>query len=304
MHATFRQLKVFESVARHLNFTRAAEELHLTQPTVSMQIKELTSTVGMPLFEQIGKKIFLTDAGRELQMTVREVFEAWSRFEMTASNLQGLSRGKLAISIVTTAKYFVPRLLGEFSRTHPEIEVALVVANRDQIVERLQQNLDDFYVMGMPPPGMALTIEPFLENPLVAIAPVNHHLVNKRHISLEQLAKERFILREKGSGTRLATERFFEERGIAFTSRMELGTNEAIIQGVAGGLGLAVLSRHALGSHPDETGIAVLDVEGFPIKRSWTIVRPEGKRLSVVAQAFHDSLLRSKTDQKGAKQAG
>ncbi len=291
MHATFRQLKVFAAVARHLNYTRAAEELHLTQPTVSMQVKELTASIGMPLFEQIGKKTFLTDAGRELQVTVREVFEAWDRFEMAANNLQGLSKGKLSVSIVTTAKYFVPRLLGEFSRTHPDIEMAMVVANRDQVIERLQANLDDIYVMGVPPPGLQLTIEPFLENPLVVIAPLGHPLAKKRRITLPELVKARFILREKGSGTRLATERFFEERGIVLNTKMELGTNEAIVQGVAGGLGLAVLSRHALGAHPDETGVAVLDVKGFPIKRSWYIVAPQGKKLSVVGRAFHDFLL-------------
>jgi LysR family transcriptional regulator, low CO2-responsive transcriptional regulator len=294
MHVTFRQLKVFAAVASNLSFTRAAAALHLTQPTVSMQIKELSATVGLPLFEQIGKKIYLTDAGRELNATVHEVLDAWDRFEMTAANLKGLSRGQLKVSIVTTAKYFVPRLMGEFSKAHPEVEVSLVVANRDQIIERLTQNLDDFYIMGLPPPGMALTIEPFLENPLVVIAPASHALVPKRQIALAELAEERFIQREKGSGTRLATERFFEEHGITLKSRMELGTNEAIVQGVAGGLGLAVLSRHALGTHPDETGIAVLDVANFPIRRSWTIVQPAGKKLSVVAQAFHDSLLRSR----------
>lgn len=294
MHVTFRQLKVFECVANHLNHTRAAEELHLTQPTVSMQIKELNNTVGLPLFEQIGKKIFLTDAGRELQMTVREVFDAWSRFEMKVNSLNGLTSGKLAVSIVTTAKYFVPRLVGEFSRLHPEIEIALVVANRDQIIERLQNNQDDIYVMGLPPATMQLTVEPFCENPLVVIAPITHPLAKKRKIALEQLTNERFILREKGSGTRLATERFFEEQGVVLKSKMELGTNEAIVQGVAGGLGLAVLSRHAIGTHNDEVGIAVLDVKGFPIMRSWFIVRPAGKRSSVVAQAFRDLLMRAR----------
>ncbi len=291
MHATFRQLKVFEAVARLLNFTRAAEELHLTQPTVSMQVKELTSAVGLPLFEQIGKKIFLTDAGRELQLSVREVFDAWDRFEMTVDHLKGMSRGKLRVAIVTTAKYFVPRLLGEFSRTHPDVEVALQVANRDSVIERLKANLDDIYVMGVPPPGMPLVTEPFMENPLVVIAPIAHALVGMRHIPLKRLVSERFIQREQGSGTRLAAERFFEEHGVTLNIKMDLGTNEAILQGVAGGLGLAVLSKHALGRHPDEAGVAILDVQGFPLKRSWYIVTPEGKKLSVLAKAFHDFLL-------------
>jgi LysR family transcriptional regulator, low CO2-responsive transcriptional regulator len=307
MHFTFRQLKVFEAVARHLNFTRASEELHLTQPTVSMQIKELTNVIGMPLFEQIGRKIFLTNAGHELVLTTRELFDSWNRFEMTVNNMQGLQRGKLRVAIVTTAKYFVPRLLGEFSRMYPEIEVALEVANRDQVIERLTANLDDIYVMGVPPSGMKLTIEPFLENPLVVIAPANHPLTVKRttkigaksgakggdarRVTLKELARERFVQREKGSGTRLAAEKFFEDRNIKLDIKLELGTNEAIIQGVSGGLGLAVLSQHAIGSHERDGEIAVLNVQGFPIKRAWYIVEPEGKKLSVVAEAFRAHLL-------------
>jgi LysR family transcriptional regulator, low CO2-responsive transcriptional regulator len=293
MHVTFRQLTVFECVARHLNFTRASEELHLTQPTVSMQIKELTSAVGAPLFEQIGRKIFLTEAGRELLMTAREIADAWDRFEMTANNLQGLQRGKLRVAIVTTAKYFVPRLLGEFSRLYPEIEVALEVANRDAVVERLTANLDDIYVMGVPPAGMSLTIEPFLDNPLVVIAPAKHPFSGKR-ITLAQLARERFVQREQGSGTRLAAEKFFAEHDIKLNVKLELGTNEAIIQGVAGGLGLAVLSQHAIGAHERDGEIAVLNVQGFPLKRAWYIVEPEGKKLSVVAQAFRAHLLKGR----------
>jgi len=295
IHSTFRQLRVYEAVARHLNFTRAAEELHLTQPTVSMQIKELTSAVGMPLFEQVGKKTFLTQAGLELQTSVREVFDAWERFEMTVDNLRGLSRGRLRVAIVSTAKYFVPRLLGEFSRKYPEVEVALEEANRDRIIERLKANLDDIYIMGAPPTSMALSIEPFMENPLVVIAPAGHALAGKRRISLKRVATERFIQREQGSGTRLAAERFFEERDVVLNIKMDLGSNEAIVHGVAGGLGLAVLSNHALGSRAVEAGVVVLDVQGFPLKRSWYIVTPEGKKLSVVAKAFHDFLLDTRT---------
>jgi LysR family transcriptional regulator, low CO2-responsive transcriptional regulator len=301
MHVTFRQLKVFESVARLLNFTRASEELHLTQPTVSMQIKELTSAIGLPLFEQIGRKTFLTDAGRELLVTAREIADTWDRFEMAANNLQGLRRGKLRIAIVTTAKYFVPRLLGEFSRQYPDIEVALEVVNRDQVIERLSANLDDIYVMGVPPGDMKLTTEPFLENPLVVIAPAGHRLAQgnknetKRRITLAQLARERFVQREKGSGTRLAAENFFQGHGITLDIKLDLGTNEAIIQGVAGGLGLAVLSQHALGAHVRDGEIAVLDVQGFPIRRAWYIVEPEGKKLSVVANAFRAHLLAARS---------
>jgi DNA-binding transcriptional LysR family regulator len=199
------------------------------------------------------------------------------------------------VAVVTTAKYFVPRLLGEFSLKHSGIDVALEVVNRDVVLERLAANMDDLYVMDVPPPEMNLTIEPFMENPLVIIAPQNHELAGKTKIPLKRLEKERFIQRENGSGTRLASTRFFEERGIMLNVKMELGNNEAIMQGVAGGLGLAVLSQHAVGAHPSDSSIVVLDVQDFPIKRSWYIVRPEGKRLSVVAQAFHDYLLAARS---------
>ncbi len=305
MHVTFRQLKVFEAVARHLNLTRAAEELHLTQPTVSMQVKELCNSIGMPLFEQVGRKTFLTDAGRELQTTTHELFDSWDRFEMSINNLQGLRRGKLRIAIVSTAKYFIPRLLGEFSRRYPEVEVAIEVLNRDRVIERLNANQDDLYIMGMPPvgthSGKQYTVEPFLENPLVVIAPTSHPLARQQHIPLKRLAKERFIQREKGSGTRLSAERFFEEHQIALDMKMELGTNEAVVQGVAGGLGLAVLSEHAVGNRARGEGIVVLDVQNFPVKRWWYIVEPEGKKLSVVAQAFREHLLAYKTSKNSEK---
>ena len=288
-------------MSRHLHFTRAAEELHLTQPTVSMQVKELSNSVGMPLFEQVGRKTFLTDAGRELQTTARELFDSWDRFEMAINNLQGLRRGKLRIAIVSTAKYFVPRLLGEFSRRYPEVEVAIEVVNRDRVIERLAANQDDLYIMGMPPAGPQYTVEPFLENPLVVIAPATHPLAGQKHIPLKRLAKERFIQREKGSGTRLSAERFFEEHHIQLEMKMELGTNEAVVQGVAGGLGLAVLSQHAVGPHARGDGIVVLDVQNFPVKRWWYIVEPEGKKLSVVAQAFREHLLAYKTSKNNEK---
>ena len=305
MHVTFRQLKVFEAVARHLNFTRAAEELHLTQPTVSMQVKELCNSIGMPLFEQVGRKTFLTDAGRELQTTAHELFDSWDRFEMSINNLQGLRRGKLRIAIVSTAKYFVPRLLGEFSHRYPEVDVAIEVLNRDRVIERLSANQDDIYIMGTPPAGAhsgaQYTAEPFLENPLVVIAPTNHPLARQQHIPLKRLAKERFIQREKGSGTRLSAEQFFEEHQITLDMKMELGTNEAVVQGVAGGLGLAVLSAHAVGHHTRGDGIVVLDVQNFPVKRWWYIVEPEGKKLSVVALAFREHLLAYKASKNSKK---
>lgn len=287
-HSTFRQLEVFEAIARLGSFTRAAEELFLTQPTVSMQIKKLTEEVGLPLFEQIGKKIYLTDAGRELQKTSREIFKHFSHFEMTVADMKGLKQGALRLAVVTTAKYFAPRLLGPFCQQYPGIEVSLKVSNRERILERLADNLDDLYILGQPPEELEAESEPFLANPLVVLAPVNHPLAKKKHISLATLAKEPFLLREPGSGTRMAAERLFAEHGLTIKMRMELGSTEAIKQAIIGGLGVSVLSQHTLALDVPMQQLAILDVEGFPIQRDWYVAYPSGKQLSVVARTFLD----------------
>ena len=290
MRVTWNQLRLFEAVARNSSFTRAAEELHVVQPTVSAQIKQLTNTIGLPVFEQVGKKIYLTDAGKELYQTIRELFDSWDRFEMKISDLKGAKAGKLRVSIVTTAKYFIPRLLGPFCQHYPGIDVALEVVNRDQVLERLVNNLDDLYIMGVPPEHLAIEKVPFLQNPLVVIAPRAHELATKKRISLARLAKERFILREKGSGTRIVAEEFFAKRKVTLPVKMELSNNEAIKWAVAGGMGLSILSQHAIMLEPMQDKIAVLDVEGFPIVRSWHIVYPAGKQFSVVAATFFEYL--------------
>lgn len=289
-HATFRQLEVFEAIARLGSFTRAAEELYLTQPTVSMQIKKLADAVGLPLFEQIGKQVHLTDAGRELLATCREVFDRLSRFEMTVADMKGLKRGHLKLAVVTTAKYFAPRLLGPFCQQYPGIEVALKVSNRERVLERLADNQDDLYILGQPPEEIDAVAEPFLENPLVVLAPANHALAGKKKISLARLAEEPFLTREAGSGTRKAVERLFAEHGLKLKVRMELGSNEAIKQAIVGGLGISVLSRHTLALDAPMGQLAVLDVKGFPILRHWYAIYPAGKQLSVVARTFLDFL--------------
>ena len=285
-HATLRQLKVFQTVARHLSFTRAAEELHLTQPTVSIQLKQLTDIVGLPLVEQVGKRVYLTEAGRLVEASSRDIFDRLDRLAMDLAQTQGLERGSLKLSIITTAKYFVPRLLGDFCMQHPGIEVTLEVANRDQILERLAQNLDDLYIMGQPPEHLEVVSEPFMENPLVVIAPANHPLAQEHDIAPARLAGEPFIAREPGSGTRQAAERFFESQGVRLTLRMTLGSNEAVKQAVAGGLGLAVVSLHTLSLDAASGAFAVLDVQGFPLRRQWYAVYPAGKQATPVTTAF------------------
>ncbi|MFH1495053.1 MAG: LysR substrate-binding domain-containing protein [Pseudomonadota bacterium] len=285
-HATFRQLKVFESVARNLSFTRAAEELHLTQPTVSIQLRQLSDIVGLPLLEQVGKKVFLTEAGRELLRVSHDIFEGMSRFEMLVSDMKGVKAGKLRLAVITTAKYFVPRLLGPFCKRYPGIDVSLKVTNRERVLQRMADNQDDLYVLGQPPEHLEVELEPFLENPLVVVAARTHPLAIEKSISLSRLAEEPFLMREPGSGTRLATERFFGEHGLKLKVRMELGSNEAIKQAVAGGLGIAVLSAHTLALERSSEELVFLDVEGFPIRRHWYVAHLKDKQPSVVALAF------------------
>lgn len=288
---TFHQLKVFEVTARRGSFTRAAEELFLTQPTVSIQMKQLTKAVGLPLFEQVGKRLYLTEAGKELLDTCQDIFERLSQFEMTVSDLQGLKKGQLRISVITTAKYAIPRLLGPFCQQYPGIDIALIVTNHENILERLRENLDDLYIPSQVPEGMDLHCHPFLDNPLVVLASRNHPLAGESYIPLERLNNESFIMREPGSGTRQAVEQLFEAHNISIRVRLELGSNEAIKQAVAGGLGISVLSRHCMALEGQAGQISMLNVEGFPIERHWHVVYPKGKNLSVVARTFFNYLL-------------
>ena len=289
-NATLRQLQIFEVVARNLSYTRAAEELYLTQPTVSIQLKQLTEIVGLPLLEQVGKRIFLTDAGNELLKTARAVLDQLCRFEMNISDMKGVKAGKLRIAVITTAKYFVPRLLGPFCERFPGIDISLKVTNRERLLQRLEDNEDDLYILGQLPEHLDVWVEPFLENPMVVLAAHNHPLVGERNISAERIAQEPFLMREPGSGTRLSTENYFKERGLNINFRMELGSNEAIKQAVAGGLGITVLSAHTLALEKSGDELAILDVEGFPIRRQWYVAYSTGKQLSVVASAFLEFL--------------
>lgn len=289
-HSTLRQLEVFEAIARLGSFTRAAEELFLTQPTVSMQIKKLADAVGMPLFEQVGKKVYLTDAGHALHAFTRELLDHFARFEMTLADMKGLKQGTLRLAVVTTAKYFAPRLLGPFCQEYPGIDVSLKVSNRERILERLAENQDDLYILGQPPEEIDAVAEPFLDNPLVVLAPAKHPLTGKKRIPLARLAEEPFLLREPGSGTRKALERLFADHGLAIKVRMELGSNEAIKQAIVGGLGVSVLSRHTLALDAPMGQLAILDVAGFPIERQWYVAYPAGKQLSIVARTFLDYL--------------
>lgn len=292
MNATFRQLSLFLALAERGSITAAAEACHVTQPTVSMQLRDLADAIGLPLYEQIGKRLHLTAAGETLAETARAMLDEWIAFEQAINAMKGLEQGRLRVALVSTAKYFVPRLLGSFCRDHPNIEIALEILNRDGVVARLLENRDDLYIMSMPPEKLKLEKYAFLDNPLVLIAPKGHRLTG-RHLELADLAAERFILRERGSGTRLACDAHFARSAFLPAVRLELGSNEAIKQAVAGGLGLAVISRHALLTRPEDDQLTILDVTGFPLQSRWFTLYPHGKRLSPIAAVFLEHLKRS-----------
>ena len=267
-HATLRQLQVFEAIVRLGSFTKAAEELFLTQPTVSLQMKKLTDSVGLPLVEAVGRHTRATEAGQELYQACRTIFRALGDLESKFADLKGLRAGKIRLGVITTAKYFAPEMLGEFCKLYPGVDISLKVSNRERILERILAYDDDLYILGAPPPGdLDLVAYPFAPNPLVVMAARNHPLVGQKSIPFERVAQEPFILREPGSGTRETIVKFFEAHNLQPKVRLELGSNEAIKHAVVGGLGLAIQSLHILTLEGVKGPVALLDVQGFPIPR-------------------------------------
>jgi LysR family transcriptional regulator, low CO2-responsive transcriptional regulator len=286
--ATLHQLQILQEIAKHGSFTRAAEELDLTQPTVSQQIKKLTQTIGMPLFDQLGKQLYLTAAGKEVLAASTSISQQFADLEIALDELKGLKQGRINLVASTTAKYFVPRLLGTFRRKHPEIALALQITNQEGVLSRLANNQDDLYFTGRPPSEMDIELRPILENPLVVVASSEHPLAKEKNITLKRLAAEPFIFRESGSGTRLVIEQCLAENRVSVEVVMELSSNEAIKQAIAGGLGISILSQHSLALENQQGLLTILNVEGFPIQRHWYVIYPSGKHLSVAAQAFLD----------------
>jgi DNA-binding transcriptional LysR family regulator len=289
-NATLHQLRVFVVAAKHLSFTKAAEELFLTQPTVSMQMKQLTKAVGLPLFEQIGKRLYLTQAGEILYESCQRIFTELGEFESAIANMKGLKQGQLNLSAVSTTKYFLPRIIGPFCQKYPGVELSLRFTNHERILQYLTDNEDDFYILSQLPSTVDVTAHQILENPLVAIAPSDHPLAQERNIPFARLAEEPFIMREPGSGTRQALEELFHKHQRDLKVRLELGSNEAIKQAILGGLGISVLSQHTLTLEKDTGLFAILDVEDLPIQRNWYAIYPAGKHPSVVARTFLEYL--------------
>lgn len=287
-HVTLRQLQIFEAIGRLKNFTRVAEELFLTQSTVSTQVKHLTELAGMPLVEVISRKTYLTEAGEILYRTCQEVIKNLDHAEMQFADLKGIKTGVLRLSVITTAKYFAPEVLGKFWKLYPSIEVSLDISNKKSVMQRLLNNEDDLYILGNNPPAdLDIKKEVFASNPLYVMAAKDHPLAraNKR-ISLRQLAEQKLILREPGSGIREVVETMFANKGLKLDARMVFSNNEAIKHALIGQLGISVLSLHTILLEGVNGPLALLNVEGFPVQRKWHVVYRKGKELSVAAKAF------------------
>ncbi len=291
MNVTLRQLKVFEAVARHLSFTRAAEELFLTQPAVSMQVKQLERHVGLPMFEQVGKKVSLTEAGREMQFYSRAIMQLIDEADDVLEGLRGGERGHLALAVPSTANQMTMHLLADFRQRNPAFTFNIDITNRKGLLRHLELNECDLVIMGKPPEEAGLESVAFMDNPLVVIAAPDHPLASRKRIDPADLKQETFVIREPGSGTRIAMERFFAEHGWHPDGGMEMASNEAIKQAVEAGLGLGIVSLHTLDAELAAGRIAVLEVDSFPILRHWYIVQRQGKRLSAVATRFREFVI-------------
>jgi len=291
MRITLKQLQIFETVAEQQSYTEGAKLLYLSQPAVSMQIKQLEEEIGMPVFDRIGKSIQLTDAGRELLLHARSIHIQLEEAQQSMEELRGIKRGRLHLTMASTANYFTPKLLAGFCREYPNIQISLSVANRAGLLSALENNTTDMVIMGQPPANMPLAAETFMENPLVVVAPPGHRLAKKKHILLKELAQENFIIREIGSGTRAAVERFLATHTQDRPQSIEMNSPEAIKQAVQAGLGLGVVSMHTLEMELALNRLVVLNVQDFPIMRHWLLVYRKDRHFSPVSKAFHDYVL-------------
>jgi DNA-binding transcriptional LysR family regulator len=290
-NVTLRQLRVFAAVARNLSFTRAARELHLTQPAISQQVKLLEEEVGLPLFEQIGRKVHLAPAGVELLRYTEGAMELLRQAGESLSAMRGLKRGVLKLGAVSTAKYFAPSLLSTFRPAYPEVSIQFTVGNREEIIQQLADNESDLVIMGRPPRELETVAEPFAKHPLVLIASPTHPLATKRRIKLSQLATESFLIREEGSGTRASMERVFREHDVPIRVSMEVSSNETIKQAVMANMGISFISSHTVGLELAAGKLVILDVVGLPLVRDWYVIHLRDKQLAPIPTAFRTFLL-------------
>jgi DNA-binding transcriptional LysR family regulator len=291
-NVTLRQIRVFAAVAQHRSFTRAARELHLTQPAVSQQLKLLEAEVGMPLFEHVGRSIHLTSAGEELLRYAHQINEVLRAASESFAEMRGLKRGVLKLAAVSTAKYFTPSLLSAFTREYPQVTIKFTVGNREEIVKQLADNETDLVIMGRPPRELVTVAEPFAKHPLVIIASPDHPLANSpRKIPLKRLESENFVIREQGSGTRASMEHVFRERGVTYHASMEVTSNETIKQAVMAGMGVSFISKHTVSLELAAGKLVTLNVSGLPLLRDWYVIHLRDKRLSPITVAFRSFLL-------------
>ena len=291
MHLTLRQLQCFSAVARNLSFTRAADELHLSQPAVSMQIRQLERQAGVSVTEQFGKQIHLTEAGKEVYRYATSILQQVDELGDVLDKLKGLAGGKLHIAAISSANYFAPRLLGTYQQRYPDVGISMDVTNQTSVVRQVVSNEVDMAIMGQPPEDMHLDAIPFMDNPLVIVAPPTHRLAGRRNIPLKELEKEVFLTREPGSGTRGAMHRFFGQNKLALTTGMEMGSLSAVKQSVQAELGLGLLPVGAIEAELMLGRLVVLNVKGLPIQRHWYVVIHKGKRLSAAADKFKSLLV-------------
>ena len=290
-NATFRQLRVFNEVAKHLSFAKAAQSLHLTPPAITMQIKELEGHVGLPLFDRTCKKVSLTTTGEYMLVYVRKILATLKDAEDATAKLQKLEVGTLTIGMVSTAKYFLPHLLAEFKREHAGIDVKLVVGNREHLVNLLERSEVDIAIMGRPPEKMATRAEPFAAHPHVFIAAPGHPLATAVSVGVPDILREPFISREHGSGTRAALEKFLQRQTVELNIAMEADSNETIKQAVMAGMGISFLSLHTIGLELDHRLLNIIPVEGAPVVRKWNCVHTLSKVLSPAAESFRYFIL-------------
>jgi LysR family transcriptional regulator, low CO2-responsive transcriptional regulator len=290
-NATLRQLKVFESVARNLSFSRAAEELHLTQPAVSTQVKKLEEHAGLPLFEQLGKKIHLTPAGSEMLHASRIIIRQFEEVEETMTQFKGVSGGKLNVTVISAGDYFFPRLLVEFARRHAGVKLNFGVCNREELLEQMTDNLTDLAIMVRPPLDMDTVNEPFAPHPYVIVAAADHPLAGKKRIPISRIAREPFVVREKGSDTWNSMQEGFGEHLDTLNIAMEIRSTETIKQAVMAGMGVTFLSAHTVSRELQAGSLTVLNVQGFPLMLNWYVIHRKNKRLPPVAQAFKAFLM-------------
>ncbi|MBS0444383.1 MAG: LysR family transcriptional regulator [Proteobacteria bacterium] len=290
-HATLRQLKVFEAVARLSSFSRAAEELHLTQPAVSTQIKKLEEHAGIALFEQFGKKIYLTAAGEHLLDIGRTIIRQFEMAEDAMEQFRGVTGGKLNVAVISAGDYFFPRLLVEFARRHHGVQLNFTVHNRADLLAQLLANLTDLAVMVRPPHELETEHVAFAPHPYVIVAAPGHALAGRRAIPKHEIVRQPFVVRERGSDTWNSMEDAFDGHLAQLNVAMEIKSTETIKQAVIAGMGIGFLSAHTISHEVRDGALEVLDVEGFPLMLNWYVVHRRAKRLPPVAQAFKDFLL-------------